>query len=155
MVASRSRTYASGYGDLTHGCKEEVGNLRILVVNFDSKLTFETDLQEVESKAARSLDVCRAGELFDWSRVLKRCFNAYILSSLEYCVPIWMWSEESLMSLLISVVCRAEKLCEGELCCLGHRKVSALYLLYMIYHREDHPLHEYLHPFVAARNTRG
>ena len=38
---------------------------------------------------------------------------------------------------------------------LGHRrKVSALCLLYKIYHRAAHPLHEYLHHFVAARSTR-
>ena len=55
-----------------------------------------------------------------------------------------------------SIVCSAAGMCEGELCCLGHRrKVSALCLLYKIYHRADHPLHEYLHHFVAARNTRG
>ena len=34
-------------------------------------------------------------------------------------------------------------------------EVSALCLLYKIYHRKEHPLHEYLHHFVAARNTRG
>ena len=27
-------------------------------------------------------------------------------------------------------------------------------LLYEIYHRVDHPINEYLHQFVAARNTR-
>ena len=32
---------------------------------------------------------------------------------------------------------------------------QSLCLLYEIYHRADHPLHEYLHHFVAARNTRG
>ena len=59
------------------------------------------------------------------------------------------------MSLLDSVVGSDERLCEGELCCLGHgRKISALCLLYKIYLRADHLLHEYLHHFVAARNTR-
>ena len=32
--------------------------------------------------------------------------------------------------------------------------VSALSLLYKIFLRADHFLHEYLHHFIAARNTR-
>ena len=66
-----------------------------------------------------------------------------------------MLSAESHLSLLDSVVCSAEGLCEGELCCLWHRrKVSALCFLYKIYHREDHSLNEYLQYFVATCNTR-
>ena len=63
-----------------------IKSLRILGIPLDSKLTFEINLREVESKAARSLSVVRrAGKLFDYPRVLKSCFNEYVLSSLEYC----------------------------------------------------------------------
>ena len=87
--------------------------------------------------------------------VLKSCFNAYVLSSLEYCVSVWMSLTESHLGLLDSIVCSVEKLCEDELCCLGHRrKVNGLCLLYEIYHRVDHPMNEYLNHFVAAQNTR-
>ena len=59
------------------------------------------------------------------------------------------------MGLLDSIVGSAERLCEGELCSLAHRKkVSALCLLYKIYHRVDHPINGYLNHFLAARNTR-
>ena len=59
------------------------------------------------------------------------------------------------MGLLNSIVCSAERLCEGELCSLAHRrKVSALCLLYKLYYRVDHPVNDYLNNFVAARNTR-
>ena len=83
------------------------------------------------SKAARSLGVVRrAGKLFDCLRVLKGCFNAYILSSSEYFAPVWMSSAESHLGLLDSIVRRTEKLYEGEVCCLGHRrKISVLCLL--------------------------
>ena len=65
-----------------------------------------------------------------------------------------MSSEESHLGLLDMVVRSAERLCEGGLCCLWHRrKVSALCLLYKIYHRVDHPMSKYLMHFVAARNT--
>ena len=45
---------------------------------------------------------------------------------------------KSHLDLLDSIVRSAERLCESELCCLGHkRKVSALCLLHKIYHRVD------------------
>ena len=68
-----------------------------------------------------------------------------------------MSSVESHLRLLDSFVCSAERLCEGALCYLGHRwKVSSLYVLYNYKSNQkvDHPLHEYLHHFVAGRNTK-
>ena len=65
-----------------------------------------------------------------------------------------MSSADSHLGLLNSIVHSAERLCEGELCCLEHRrKSSALCLLYKIYDREDHPRNKYLNS-VAALNTR-
>ena len=86
IVVSRSRTYASGYGNLTLGCAElEEVSLRILGVSYDSKLTFEIHLREAVSKAARTLSVVRRTEkLFDCPRELKSYFNAYVLSNLEH-----------------------------------------------------------------------
>ena len=111
-------------------------------------------LREAVSKAARNLGVvCRAGKLFYRQRVLKGYFNAYVLSSLEYCAPMWMSSAESHLRLLDSTICSVERLCEGELCCLGHRRmVSAL--LDKIYHRVDRPMNEYRKNLVAAHSTR-
>ena len=58
-------------------------------------------------------------------------------------VPVWVSSAESHLDLLDGIVRNDERLCEGELCCLGHRrKVSALCLLYKMYHIANHPLHE-------------
>ena len=85
MVVRRSRTIVPGYGDLTLDGAELEGskNLHILGVTLYSKLTFETRLREVMSKAARSLGVVlRAGKLFDYPRALKSYFNSYVLFSL-------------------------------------------------------------------------
>ena len=158
VVVSRSRTIAPGYGDLSFDGTEleELKSLRILGVTLDSKLKFETHVREVGSKVARSLGVVRrAGKLLDCPRVLKSCFNAYVLFSLEYCAPVWMSSVESHLGLLDSIVCSAERWCEGELCNLAHRrKIGGLSLLYKIYHTVDHPMNGYLNHFVAARSTR-
>ena len=68
---------------------------------------------------------------------------------------VWISSAESHLSLIDSVVCSAERLCEGKLFRLGQRKrVSALRVLYESYHIADHLLHEYLHHLVVARNSR-
>ena len=68
---------------------------------------------------------------------------------------MWISSAVSHLCLLDSVVRSEEKLCAGELHCLGHRRKSgALGLLYKIYHRANCPMHEYRHNFVAVRNTR-
>ena len=83
-------TNAPCYGDFTAGGAEleKVKGLRILGVFLNSKLTFETHLFEVVSKASRSLGVvCRQEKLFECPRLLNSCFNEYVLSSLGYCVP--------------------------------------------------------------------
>ena len=66
-----------------------------------------------------------------------------------------MSSAESHLGLLDCIVRAAERLWEGELCCLGHRRKGiAMCLLYKIYHRADHFMNGYLNHFAAARNTR-
>ena len=80
-VVRRSRISAPGHGDLTLGGAEvkQVKSLRILGEILDFKLTFETHLREVATKAAMSyVIVTRAGKLFDCPRVLKGCFNANV-----------------------------------------------------------------------------
>ena len=51
---------------------------------------------------------------------------------------------EFYLDLLDSIVRNAERLYEGELCFLVHRKVSAKCLLCNIYHREGRPINEYI-----------
>ena len=97
-----------------------------------------------------------AGNLFDCPRRFKSCFNAYVLSSnLEYCALVWISSAESHLRLLDNIVRSAERLCEGELCCLEHRrKISAMCLLYKTHHSAGLPFHKYLQQFAAAYYTR-
>ena len=83
--------------------------------------------------------------------MLKSYFNADVLSSMEYCAPVWMSSVESHLDLQDSVVCSAERLCKEKVCCLEHRrKVSALCLLYKIYHRVDRTMNEHLNLFCSS-----
>ena len=66
-----------------------------------------------------------------------------------------MPSAESHLGLLDSIVRSSERLCEGELCCLRHRrKVSALRLHNKIYYRVGRPMNQHLNHFDAVCNTR-
>ena len=90
----------------------------------------------------------RAGKLFDCSRQLKSCFNAYVSPSLDYS------SAESYLDWLDSIVRSAEWLCEDDLFCLAdRRKVSALCLLYEIHHSVGYTMNGHLNHFVALLNT--
>ena len=157
ILVSRSRSYVPGYGDVTLGGAEleTVDSVRILGIALDSKFTFETQLPEVVSKTASRLGVvCRARKLFDCSRVVKSCFDVFVLSYLGYCASVWMSSAEPRVCLLERMIHRAKRLCEGKLRCLVHeRRVSVLCLLYKIYHRAGYPFHDHLYHFVVACNT--
>ena len=57
--------------------------------------------------------------------------------------------------LLDSIVCSTERLCEGALGFLGHRRMFRLLgLLYKSYHRLDYPMNQHLNHFVALCSTR-
>ena len=87
--------------------------------------------------------------------MLKSCLSAHVLSNLDYCAPVWILSAESDLSLLNPVVRSGEMLCEGGLCFPGtERRSVPCVFFYEIYDRADDLLHEYLHHFVTARNTR-
>ena len=66
-----------------------IKSLRVLGVTLDSTLTCKTHLREVVLRAARTLWVVfQVGKLFNCPCVLKRCFDAYVLTSLEYCASV-------------------------------------------------------------------
>ena len=93
------------------------------------------------------------GKLFHCPRVLKSCFNAYVLPGLQHSAPVQMSSAESHLNLLDRVVYSAERLCEGEFFLWYRRKIITLGLLYAIYHRLEHPMNEYLKHLVATRTA--
>ena len=84
-MVSRSRTHAPSYDVLTLGGAEleKLKSLGVIGVTLDCFLVFEAHLCNSWSKVAKSLGVVHsAGKLFDYPRVLKSCFNAYVLFSL-------------------------------------------------------------------------
>ena len=85
-TVSWSRTITFGHGNLTLGDAElqEVNRLHILWVTLDPKLTFETYL--LEAKGIQESG-CREPSRKIIPRMLKSCFNAYVLFSWSIVPP--------------------------------------------------------------------
>ena len=127
MVLSRSLTNASCYGDLalSGAVFKKVKSLIIIGVILDSKLTFETHLREILPKAATNLGVEKENNLMIHvcSKVVSMRMPCPVYS---ICTSVWISSAESHLGLPDSVVRIEEKLCEGELCCLKHKRKSCV-----------------------------
>ena len=133
---------------VVRGLRKQRSSLYILGVIFYS-------LRKVGLKAARSLGVVSwAGILYDCSCVLKSCFNAYVLSILEHCGLVWLSSAEFHLSLMDSVARRAERLCEDEFCCFGHRRKVVLCVCSIRLIKEWTTFAGVSVHFVAAYNSR-
>ena len=86
--------------------------LRILGVNVDCKLTFESHLRAVAASAAQKLGIMRrAWSVFRDVDLIRRCFWSFILPVLEYCSPVWASAAESHLALLDRVVRNAAFMC--------------------------------------------
>ena len=65
-------------------------DLVILVVTFESKMTFENHLRSVFRAASQRLVIKRkSGRVFHDRSFLGRCFRGFILPVLEYCSAVW------------------------------------------------------------------
>ena len=114
MVVSRSRTYAPGYGDLTIAGAQLEERRTFCFLEYPLSLSdFWDSFACICVEGSQKFWVVRrAKKLFDSPRDVKNCFNAYVLSNLEYRALVWLLSTESHLSLLNRLVRRAERLCE-------------------------------------------
>ena len=161
MTVSRSRTSIPAHPDLHVGGVNHVNSatLDILGVTFDQKLTFESHICSMVSRASRSLGIFRkASRVFGDHTVSLRCFRSFVLPLLEYCSPVWDSACETHISLLDRIVGRAQFLCGGEgVGDLSHRRrVGWLCMMHKVWTDPAHPLHEHLPAsLVPVRVTRG
>ena len=132
--------------------------LRILGVNVDCKLTFESHLRAVAASAAQKLGIMRrAWSVFRDVDLIRRCFWSFILPVLEYCSPDWALAAESHLALLDRVVRNAAFMCpEIARCDLGHRRgVASLCMYYKIRENTAHPFNDWMPDIaVPTRHTR-
>jgi hypothetical protein len=159
LTISWSRTPWPQHSDLLLGGSviDVSQSLVVLGVTLHSKLSFKAHIREVVSSSSRALEIMtKASTIFQNTSVLEICFRSYVISRLEYCVPIWGSPASCQLRLLDEVVhmaavrCRATTLCE-----LSHRRnVSFLCMLYKIYANDSHPLNKFLVRFVPRSVTR-
>jgi len=165
FIASRSRTALPCHMPLVFNGVEIKSRtvLKILGVEFDSKMTFETHIRSMVSMASRKIGLLRmARRMFNDVVVLRRCFFAFILPNLEYCSVVWSSAAACHLSLLDRVVRCISELCGGvvpllqdvpDLVSLAHRReVAGLCMYYKIYNNHSHLLNGVTR--VAPRRSR-
>ena len=89
LVVSRSRTVNPPHSDLVLS-GVSIGaspNLDILGVKFDSRLTFEDHVRRIVSRVSQRIGILRlVKRVFVDTSVLLRCYYAFVLLILEYCL---------------------------------------------------------------------
>ena len=103
MIVSRSRTVNPLHPDLFIDGVPLTTNtsFKILGVIFDSKLTFELHLRSMSKSIAQKLGLLRkSSKIFGDQSILLKCFNSFILPSLEYCSPVWSSAADCHLKLL-------------------------------------------------------
>ena len=160
LTISRSRTVRPLHGILAlNGVAiKEVSSLVILGITLDSKLTFENHVRSVVSSVSRKIGILRlAWRVLREVTVVRRCFFAFVLPSLEYCSQVWGSAADTHLALLDRLVQSVSALCPMlQLPCLSHRrKVAGVCVFYKICNNSGHFLHTMLpRPFTPARSTR-
>ena len=159
MIVSRSRTVNPPHpplfiNDVTLNI---VHSLKLLGVLFDSKFTFERHLRTVSSSISQKIGILRkCSKIYANDGVMLNCFFSFILPFYEYCIPVWMSSSDSHVSLLDRSFRNIKFIIPDLNIDLSHRrKVSIMCILYKIYNNERHPLHYRLPgPIQCVRPTR-
>ncbi|CAH2089439.1 unnamed protein product [Euphydryas editha] len=69
---------------------KEVNSIKDLGVIFDKKLTFDDHIQYITEKASKMLGfIMRNGKEFRNLQTKRLLYNAFVLSTLEYCAVAW------------------------------------------------------------------
>ena len=69
---------------------KESGDLVILSVTFDSKMTFEKHLCSVSRVASQRLGILKSWRVFHDRSLLGRCFRGFVLPVLGHCSAVWL-----------------------------------------------------------------
>ena len=137
---------------------KESDDLDILIVTFNSKMTFEKHVRSVSRAAPQRFDILRKSfEVFHDRSLLGRCFLGFILPVLEKCSAVWWSAADTHHKLLDLSLSGARFLTEGVVeCDIAHRRsVAVLCTLLKI---RCNPVHHFNgalpEPYVPVRVTR-
>ena len=146
MIVSRSRTMHPQLRSLSIGgtVLKDSDDLVIMVVTFDSKMTFEKHLHSVSRTASQRLGIFRKSwRVFYGRSLLGRCFMGFVLPDLKYCSAVWCSAADTHLKLLVRVLSGARFLTGGVFeDDIAHRQsVAVLCILYKIRCNPMHPLY--------------
>ena len=84
---------------------KEAGDLVILGVTFDSKMTFEKQFRSVSRAASQRLGILRKSwRVFHDRSLLGRCVSGFVLPVLEYCSAVLCSAADAQLKLLDGAV---------------------------------------------------
>ena len=116
MIVSRSRTMHPQSPPLTIGetVLKESDDLVILLMTFDSKLTFEKRLRLVSGAVSQRVCILRKSwRVFHDRSILERCFPGFVQHVLEYSSAVWCSAAVTHIKLLDRAVSGARFLTGG------------------------------------------
>ena len=136
MIASRSRTMHPQSPPFTIGgiVLKESGDLVILGVTFDSKMTYEKHLRLDSRAASQRLGILKSLRVFHDRSLLGRCFRGFVLPVLKYCSAVWCSAADTHLKLLDCAVSGTRFPTGGVFVCdIAHlRFVAVLCILYSV-----------------------
>ena len=103
MIVSRSRTMHPQSSSLTIGgtVLMKSGDLVILGVTFDSKMTFEKHLRSASRATLERLSILtKSWRVFYYRSLLGICFLGFVLPVFEYCYAVWCSAADTHFKLL-------------------------------------------------------
>ena len=144
LVVRRSRTVTPPHGDMVlSGVSIRASpNLDILILNFDSKLTFEVYVCGSVSSVSRRIGILRLVNEYLWTPLLLRCYFTFVHPILEYCSPVWRSAAERHLQLLERQVYSVARLCPDQsfLSLCLRRRVAGFSMLYKVNSNSNHCL---------------
>ena len=135
---------------------ENVLELKLLGVLFDSKLTFEMHIRNITSIVSQKVGILRkCWQTFQDDTLVMKCFYAFILPFFEYCSVVWSSAAPTHLNMLQRVFMSARFLFRQNISLEHRRNVAALCIFYKIINNPKHPLHSRLpEPAIFLRRTR-
>ena len=157
-IFTRSRTMLPEHPDINLGDStiENVTNLKLLGVLFDSKMTFELHVRAIASKVSQKIGILRkCWQTYQDNSVILKCFYAFILPFFEYCSAVWMSAASTHLKVLERVFTSARFLTQTRINLEHRRDVAASCMLFKILSNAEHPMQSRLPlPADPARRTR-
>ena len=89
IFSKRNKNINSIYLNINNNVIEHVHQFNFLVLHLNSKLTWNTHIEEISKKISRTIGVLKKLQLTVLKNILLSIYNALILPQINYCLLCW------------------------------------------------------------------